>query len=52
LLTATFFLTLALLTFALLTRSILLLADLLAGGRGFAQFIWVLLCVYNALLYY
>jgi hypothetical protein len=51
LLTATFFLTLALLTFALLTRSILLLADLLAGGRGFARFIWILLCVHNAFLY-
>jgi len=51
LLTATFFLTLALLTFALLTLSILLLAALLAGGRGFARFIWILLCVRNAFLY-
>jgi hypothetical protein len=52
LLPATLFFTLAPLTFALLTLSILLLAALLAGGRGFARFIWILLCVHNAFLYY
>jgi mutator protein MutT len=43
---------LAPLTFALLTLSILLLAALLSRGRGFARFIWILLCVHNAFLYY
>ena len=48
LLTATLFFTLALLTFTFLSLPILLLAALLAGGRGFARFIWILLCVHNA----
>jgi hypothetical protein len=57
LLTATLLFTLALLTFTLLTLtllslSILLLSALLSGGRGFARFIWILLCVHNAFLYY
>jgi hypothetical protein len=52
LLTATLFFTLAPLTFALLTLSILLLAALLSGRRGFARFIWILLCVHNAFPYY
>jgi hypothetical protein len=51
-LTATLFFPLAPLTFTLLFLSILLLAALLAGGRGFARFIWILLCVHNAFLYY
>jgi hypothetical protein len=50
LLTATLFFTFAPLTFALLTLSILLLSALLS--RGFARFIWILLCVHNAFLYY
>src|SRR5437763_9082118 len=50
LLTATLFFTLALLTFALLTFTllsvaILLLSALLFSGRGFARFVWILLCV-------
>jgi hypothetical protein len=52
LLTATLFFTLSLLTFTLLSLPILLLAALLAGGRGFARFIWILLCVHNAFLCY
>lgn len=50
LLTATLFFTLALLTFTLLSLPILLLSALLAGG--FARFIWILLCVHDAFLYY
>jgi hypothetical protein len=51
LLTATLFFTLAPLTFALLFLSILLLSSaLLSGGRGFARFIWILLCVHDAFL--
>jgi hypothetical protein len=52
LLTATLFFTLALLTFTLLSLSlsILLLSALLSGGRGFARFIWILLCVHDAFL--
>jgi hypothetical protein len=52
LLTATLFFTLALLTFTLLCLSILLLSALLSGGRGFARFIWILLCVHEAFLCY
>jgi hypothetical protein len=57
LLTATLFFTLALLTFALLTftllsLAILLLSALLSGGGGFARFVWILLCVHDAFLYY
>jgi hypothetical protein len=52
LLTATLFFTLTPLTFALLTLSILLMAALLAGGRGFARFIWILLCVHHAFPYF
>ncbi len=52
LLTPTLFFTLALLTFALLSLSILLLSALLSGRRGFAGFIWILLCVHDAFLYY
>jgi hypothetical protein len=50
LLTATLFFTLAPLTFALLFLSILLLSSLLSWGRGFARFIWILLCVHDAFL--
>src|SRR6266576_101926 len=52
LLTATLFFTLALLTFALLSLFILLLAALLSRGRGFARFVWILLCIHDAFLCY
>ena len=57
LLTATLFFTLALLTFALLTFTllsvaILLLSALLSRGRGFARFVWILLCIHHAFLCY
>lgn len=55
-LTTTLFFTLALLTFTLLTFTllsvaILLLPALLSRG-GFARFVWILLCVHDAFLYY
>ena len=52
LLTATLFFTLALLTFTLLSVAILLLSALLAGGGGFVRFVWILLCIHDAFLYY
>jgi hypothetical protein len=45
-------LTLPLLTFAFFSAAILLLSALLSGGRGFARFIWILLCVHHAFLSY
>jgi hypothetical protein len=57
LLTATLLFTLALLTFTLLTftllsLAILLLSALLAGRVSFSGFVWILLCVHDAFLYY
>jgi hypothetical protein len=52
LLTATLFFTLALLTFTLLSLAILLLSALLSGAGGFAGFVWILLCVHDAFLYF
>jgi hypothetical protein len=51
LLTATLFFLLAPLTFTLFSFAILLPA-LLSGGRGFAWFVWILLCVHDAFLCY
>ena len=52
LLTATLFFTLTLLTFTLLFVAILLLSALLSGGVGFPGFVWILLCVHGAFLYF
>jgi hypothetical protein len=52
LLTATLFFTLALLTFTLLSVAILLLSALLSGASWFARFVWILLCVHDAFLYF
>jgi hypothetical protein len=52
LLAATLFFTLAPLTFTLLSLAILLLSALLSRGRGFAWFVWILLCVHEAFLCY
>src|SRR5207248_6821651 len=52
LLTAALFFALALLTFALFSLFILLLAALLSRGRGFARFIWIVLCIHHAFLCY
>jgi hypothetical protein len=49
--TALFF-TLALLALTFLFLAILFLAPLLSGTTRFARFIWILLCVHNAFLYY
>jgi hypothetical protein len=50
LLTTTLFFTLAPLTLTLFSLSILLLSALLSRGRGFAWFVWILLCVHDAFL--
>ena len=52
LLTATLFFLLAPLTFPVFSVAILLSAALLSGGRGFAWFVWILLCVHDAFLCY
>jgi hypothetical protein len=49
-LTATLFFLLAPLTFPFLFVAILLSAALLSGRRGFAWFVWILLCVHGAFL--
>jgi hypothetical protein len=50
LLTATLFFLLAPLTLTFLPVAILLSAALLSGRRGFAWFVWILLCVHGAFL--
>ena len=50
LLTATLFFLLAPLTFAFLSFAILLPALLSGGRRGFAWFVWILLCVHDVFL--
>jgi len=52
LLTATLFFLLAPLTLTFLPVAILLSAALLSGRRGFAWFVWILLCVHGAFLIY
>ena len=49
---AALFFTLALLAFTFLPFAVLLLAALLAGCVSFAGFVWILLCVHDAFLYY
>jgi len=50
LLTATLFFLLAPLTLTFLPVAIVLTAALLSGRRGFAWFVWILLCVHGAFL--
>jgi hypothetical protein len=50
LLTAASFFTLT--AFAFLPFAILALSALLSRGVGFARFVWILLCVHDAFLYY